>query len=321
MHGTPRPPRQAERLPDRDVASDRGPRRPGGAAAVRPHRGSRPRRWTARRACCRSGPVRPRARTVRRWRRTAARAPAGTPCLLGRPTTREHLGRTPSSGPRGSRRPSPPWSAGRAPNPARGTRPPLLVIGVDSASAPGSALPVGLPPTAGDPRRSAMSPSLLQAGWPTDSAAPPATRCAGPTACSTSCPCSGAGHPAEGQDQDDRGVPRHVRMVPGDHGQPVAARMRPRGAEEVVPVEQRGLARRRSAGRQGDHAAYRPGRSFVVDLADGQHPLAVRRGAQPAVSVHLARPEAPRSAPRARPARPGRPAPSQNHTRWSAWST
>ncbi len=78
-------------------------------------------------------------------------------------------------------------------------------------------------------------------------------------------------------------------MVPGDHGDAVAGRMRPRRAEEVVPVEQRGLARRPDAGRQGDHAAHRPSRSFVVDLSDGQDPLAVRRGAQSAVPMQLSR--------------------------------
>ncbi len=97
-----------------------------------------------------------------------------------------------------------------------------------------------------------------------------------------------AGVARERQDKKHRGVPRHVRVVPGDDGQPIARRMRDRRPEEIVPLEHDGRTRLRGARRQGDHTAHRPGRSLAVDLAHGQHPVAVRRGAQPAMVVRLA---------------------------------
>ena len=140
----------------------------------------------------------------------------------------------------------------------------------------------------GDPRRTATPRRCSRrAGRPT----PPRPRDAVCRPYRLQCVVSvpSAGNPLKRLDHDGRGVPWHVRMVPGHHGEPVAGRMRPRGAEEVVPVEQRGFARRRSVRRQGDHAAARPGRSFVVDLAHRQHPLAVRSGTQAAVAVDLPR--------------------------------
>ncbi len=96
------------------------------------------------------------------------------------------------------------------------------------------------------------------------------------------------GDAGQRHDHDERRIPRHVRMVPGDHGQPVTGRMRAGRPEEVVPVEQRGLARLRAAGGQGDDAAHRAGRSHSLELPDREDPVAVRRRAEPTVVVHLA---------------------------------
>ena len=98
----------------------------------------------------------------------------------------------------------------------------------------------------------------------------------------------GAGTSAERQQQDGRGVPRHVRMVPGDHGQTVCGLVHPGGTEEIMPVEQDGLAGRAGQCREGDDAPEGSSRSLPMDLPHGQHPLAVRGGAQPTVIVDFA---------------------------------
>ena len=94
-----------------------------------------------------------------------------------------------------------------------------------------------------------------------------------------------AGGPGERDDQDHRGVPRHVRVIPGDHGDTATGRIGARRAEEVEPLEERALTGRRAPRGQRDHLAHRSSRSLPVDLADRQHPVAVRGRAEPAVVV------------------------------------
>ena len=66
-----------------------------------------------------------------------------------------------------------------------------------------------------------------------------------------------AGGPGERDDQNGRGVPGHVRVIPGDHGDAATGRIGTRRAEEVEPLDERALTRRRAPRRQRDHLAHR----------------------------------------------------------------
>ena len=107
-----------------------------------------------------------------------------------------------------------------------------------------------------------------------------------------------AGDPGERDDQDRRGIPRHVRVIPGDHGDAATGRIGARRAEEVEILEKRALTRRRAPRGQRNHPAHRTAGSWAVDLADGQHPVAVLGGAEPAVVVDLPVRGRPRQRPR-----------------------
>ena len=282
---------------------------------------------TACRACCRSGPApSPCAHSAAMETHGCASASGDAAPHRGRPTGRGAS--RPDAVIRATNVPSAISRHGalaRAPSPGRGTRPPSSVRGTGSSSiADAARVAVGLPPALPIRDEAQVTRPRSQSGWPTDSATPPATRCAGPAARSTLVRRAlVAGNPAEGQDQQGRGVPGHVRMVPGDHGQTVAGRMRPGRAEEVVPVEQRGLAGRAGPGREGDHACA-PAAPIPRDGPPGRPGPTGRPPWRSARRDCAPRPpEAARSAPPARPLpdRSRAPAPSQNHTRWSDWST
>ena len=126
------------------------------------------------------------------------------------------------------------------------------------------------------------------------------------------------GGATERQQHNSRGIPRHVRVVPSDDGNTVSSRVRARRPEEVVPVEQGALAGRSGARGERDHTAHRPGRSLPMCLTNGEHPLAVSRGTESAVTVLFVRRRWPAQGPGDRPSAA---APSQSHTLWSDWST
>ena len=128
----------------------------------------------------------------------------------------------------------------------------------------------------------------------------------------------GAGTADERQHDDGRGVPRHVGVVPDDHGQAVAGRIDPGGPEEVVPLEQRGLVRRRPLVESATmlRVGLPTPSGWTSRTARTQSPSGV--ALEPAVVVHLPF----RWLARVKGSGVARPAgPSQNHTRWSACST
>ena len=117
--------------------------------------------------------------------------------------------------------------------------------------------------------------------------------------------CSAQAARWERQQQNGRGIPGHVRVVPGDDSETVFGRVRARCAEEVVSVEQGGLAGRSNTRGEGDHTAHRSGRSLPVRLTNGQHPPAVGRGAESSVTVHFVRRRWPAQGRGCRPVRCG----------------
>ncbi len=246
----------------------------------------------------------------------------GRPCrpsVEAAPTRRP--GPPPSGAPPACPSASRPWSAGRAPSRARGTPPRRPSAARLRRGRRGRArVEVGLPPTAAvrdEAQRAVALPGRLAHRLP----GPPGDGQGAPAGASASRPRSaGRGRPS--------GTTTSVDASHGMSGwsQTTTAKRSPPGAPRGVPkkscpsssVVSHGSVRAR---RERDHAAHRRRSDpLAVDLADGEHPVAVRRGAQPAVVVHLA----PRAVPvrghrcRTRAAARG---PSQNHTRWSAWST
>ena len=206
---------------------------------------------------------------------------------------------------------------------ARGTRPPGPVSGVGSSSRAGtSRVDVGLPPT--PPVRDEAQRPVAVPGRLAD-------RLRRATGDGPRRPrrlervvavCRAQATRPSGSDQDGRGIPRHVRVIPGDHGQAVAGRMRPRRPEEIVPVEQRGLARRLAhASRVRPRCAPGPAdpSRWISRTASTQSPSAV--ALSPPWLCTSPAGGAARQRPSAWPPRPRGSGPSQNHTRWSAWST
>ena len=103
----------------------------------------------------------------------------------------------------------------------------------------GAGTAVGLPPAApvrDEAQRPVAAPGgladrLARTRRPPGAPAPPPRR--------VSSPCAAQAARASGDDQDRRGVPGHVRVVPRDDGHAATGRIGTRRAEEVVPVEQR----------------------------------------------------------------------------------
>ena len=225
-----------------------------------------------------------------------------------------------SCGRRACRRRGPPWSSAREPSPARGTRRP-------DPPAPGPphahrvvprARRAATIPVRSDTNRSV--PSRRHAGWPTASSGPPATRHGAPAARQGVRVGIRARRPGNGKDDDRRRVPRHVGVIPDHDGHPGAARVDPRGPEEIVPFEQRGLPGLGAAGRQRDDAAHRAWHARAVDLADGQDPVTVGRGGEPTVVVDLSFRRGDGEGPRRPQAGPSRHWPGRRRTRPAARS-
>ena len=246
----------------------------------------------ARRACCRSGPARLRARTARQWRHTVA-PPAPAARHSPGPSGIQRDQRVPA----GRRHPRHDRAVGRlrdgalAEHPVRAVE---LCLQVRERRwfrprAREARVDVGLPPPPVGPTRTATTrPGPMPAGRPT----PRDRRRRVPRVLPARARRDRAPRGRRGRAAAPprrRGVPRHVRVIPGHHGQAVGGRVRARRPEEIVPIEQRGLARLLATRRECDHAAHRATAPLAVDLPDREHPVTVSRRAETTVVVHLAR--------------------------------
>ena len=273
-----------ERLPDDHVAGTEA-RRTAAAGVVPPARRPAPTRSPGHPACCRSAPSRPRAcrardRHARLMEEHARHVGLRASRRVG-PRSRVPRGRHPGrqravgefrivacprtqSGP-GTRRPCRSWSRRRR---------------------PAYPVHVGLPPP---------PPSRHQPQCPVSAPRRLAHRLRGTTrdpprrsgARSESVPPAVSVVRVRGK---DHGTNRPRAFRGGPTRRRPAARpvgVHPRRPEEVVALEQRGLARLGATGRQCHHAPDRAVRAGGVHLAHRQDPVPVRRGAEPAVVVDL----------------------------------
>ncbi len=237
------------------------------------------------------------------------------------PIGRARPARRSSCAPRVPRRPSRPSSAGPVPSRARGTRTPRR----SRAEAPPSCRADRRDGTAAtNPsgrRRSATSrPGPRRAGRPTPSGRRP-PRCAGPDGWSVgwSWSCS-----AQAAWPSGRSSTAEASHGMSGWSQATTARRSPAGCGRGVPKKSCPSSSVVSHGDPEPVARATILRTGRVDpsrmrLTDGQHPRAVSRGAQTAVTMRLARRCGRAQGRGYRPVRGA--APSQSHTPWSDWST